>query len=49
MAESEAAWDVAQASDHPEAWAQQATTNNKRIMKLVVDTNFDKGSKEGLE
>ena len=27
------------------AWAPQATTNNKRIMKLVDDTNFDKGRK----
>ena len=48
VAESRVAWDVAQASVHPEAWAQPATTNNKRIMKLVVDTNFDK-RQEGLE
>jgi len=42
---SEAAWAVARASVHPEAWAPPATTNNKRIMKLVDDTNFDKGRK----
>ena len=42
---SEAAWAEARALVHQEAWAPPATTNNKRIMKLVDDTNFDKGRK----
>lgn len=43
--ELEAAWDVAQVLEPPVDWAPHPmTTNNKRIMNLVVDTNFEKGT-----
>ena len=36
------AWDVAQASEPLADWAQQEpATNNKRIMNLVVGTEFE--------